>query len=278
MKFLIAAIILLALFAFVIRFTESKFIYFPLKYPQGYWHPETFGLQPEDCYFTTPDGERLHGWYFAKDQAMATLLWCHGNAGNISDRLDNLDKLHQLPVNIFIFDYRGYGKSTGRPDEHGLYLDAEAAFDYLVSRPDMDAKTIVVFGRSLGGAVAVDLATRRACAAMILESTFTSAKDMARSAFGLLPVSWIIKTKLNAIDKISSVRVPLLVLHGIKDQTVPFRLGRRLFDAANEPKEFYPIPGADHNNTYAVGGQPYFDKLLTFIRDSVQQGNPKFDD
>ncbi|MFQ5753142.1 MAG: alpha/beta hydrolase [bacterium] len=270
MKYLLTLLIIIVLFILFIRLIENKFIYFPFKYPRGYWQPEAFGLQVEDCYFKTADGLRLHGWFVSHENALATLIWCHGNAGNITDRLDNLAKFAKLPLNIFIFDYRGYGKSAGSPDEKGIYLDAEAAYDYLISKKNMDSKKIILFGRSLGGAVAVDLATRRTCAGLILESTFTSANDMAKSAFGFIPVYLIIKTKLNSIAKIPHIQVPLLVFHGTRDRTVPIRFGRKLFHAAPEPKEFYEIQGADHNDTYLVGGQSYFDKLLEFIQQTVQ--------
>lgn len=270
MKFLITIAIALLFFIVFIRIFENKFIFFPIKYPQGYWQPEAQGLQIENCFIQTPDGVRLHGWFVTNDSAIATLIWCHGNAGNISGRLDNLAKLANLPVNVFIFDYRGYGKSEGSPYEAGIYLDAEAAYDYIAARPKVDPTRIVIFGRSLGGAVAVNLAANRPCAGLILESTFTSAADMAKSSFGFLPVHLVIKTKLNSIEKIRSVQVPLLVLHGTDDRTVPFELGQRLFEAANEPKEFYSIQGADHNDTYVVGGKPYFEKLTEFIRRIVQ--------
>lgn len=270
MKYLVTLFLIIVIFILVIRLFENKFIFFPFKYPQGYWHPETFGLQVEDCYFKTIDGCQLHGWFVHKEDAVATLLWCHGNAGNITDRLDNLAKLVRLPVNVFIFDFRGYGRSNGSPDEKGIYLDAEAAYDFLVSRKDVEQDKIILFGRSLGGAVAVDLATKRKCAGLILESTFTSAKDMAKSAFGFIPIHLIIKTKFNSVDKISQIQVPILFLHGTSDRTVPPELGRRLFEAANNPKEFYQIHGADHNDTYIVGGKSYFDKLLQFTQQTMQ--------
>ncbi len=270
MKFIFAILIVILLFILIIRIFENNFVFFPFKYPQGYWQPAAFGLQAEDCYFETTDGVNLHGWFVANENALATVIWCHGNAGNITDRLDNLAKLTKLPINVFLFDYRGYGKSEGSPDETGIYLDAEAAYDFLISRKDISAGNVIIFGRSLGGAAAVDLATKRSSAGLILESTFTSAKDMARSAFGFIPVYLIIRTKLNSNDKIPHIQVPLLVLHGTKDRTVPYRLGRKLFEIADEPKEFYDIEGADHNDTYIVGGQPYFDKWLMFIKQAVQ--------
>ncbi|MFQ5865076.1 MAG: alpha/beta hydrolase [bacterium] len=275
MKYIIFITIVIVSFALLIRLFENKFIFFPFKYPQGYWHPEVFGLQVEDCYFRTADGCQLHGWFFPKDSALATFLWCHGNAGNITDRLDNLAKLSKLPINVFIFDYRGYGRSEGSPNETGIYLDAEAAYDYLISRKDVEPDKIILFGRSLGGAVALDLATKRACAGLILESTFTSAKDMAKSAFGFIPAHLIIKSKFDSIEKISKIQVPILFLHGTSDRTVPFKLGRRLHEAANNPKEFYQIQGADHNDTYIVGGQPYFNQLLEFSRQTLRSKNLK---
>lgn len=262
MKFVLILIIAVLIFAFLIRLSENKLIFYPIKSHD--WSPQTFGLKLEDCFFETRDGETLHGWLYKNDNPIATILWCHGNAGNISHRLDNLAKLAELPVNIFIFDYRGYGKSSGSPDERGVYLDAEAAYDYLVNRDDVNPDQIVVFGRSLGGAVAVDLATKRRCAVLILESTFTSAKDMARNTFGL-PLDFIIKSEFNSLRKISRLDMPILFLHGTADDIVPFRLGRELFQAANHPKEFIEIPGAGHNDTYKVGGPTYFRQIGDFI-------------
>lgn len=267
MKFAVTIVIALLLFALLIRLSENKLIYYPMKVYD--WSPKSFDLQLEDCFFETRDGEKLHGWLYKDDDPVATILWCHGNAGNISHRLDNLAKLAELPVNVFIFDYRGYGKSSGSPDEAGVYRDAEAAYDYLVNRDDIDPNRIVIFGRSLGGAVAVDLATKRNCAALILESTFTSAKDMARNAFAGLPFDFVIKTKFDSIRKISRLHMPILFLHGTSDDIVPLKLGRELFHAANEPKEFYEIPGAGHNDTYMVGGADYFRKLGDFISRSL---------
>ena len=265
MKFIAAVLIVFVVFILLIRLFEDKFVYFPFKYPQGHWQPDSFGLQAEDCYFTSADGVRLHGWFFANENASATLIWCHGNAGNISDRLYDLTLLCKLPINVFIFDYRGYGRSEGSPDEPGVYLDAEAAYDYMISRNDVDKNKIIIFGRSLGGAVAVDLATKRSSVGLILEATFTSAKDMAKSSFGFLPVHYIMKTKLSSITKIRGIEIPVLVAHGTSDRTVPFKLGRQLFEAANEPKEFYEIQNADHNDTFVVGGKFYIEKLFEFI-------------
>jgi len=186
-----------------VRLLEDRLVFFPFKYPRGYWQPASFGLNAEDCFFAASDAVQLHGWWVTTPGARITLLWCHGNAGNISDRLDNLASLTKLPVNIFIFDYRGFGRSDGSPTEHGVYLDAEAAYDFLVREKNIAPGEMVLFGRSLGGAVAVELATRRPCQKLILESTFTSARDMAKQMFGLLPVSWATSYRLDSDRKTS---------------------------------------------------------------------------
>jgi fermentation-respiration switch protein FrsA (DUF1100 family) len=270
MKILLVIVISVIAFGLFLRLMENRIVFYPVKYPAGYWQPRNFGVSVEDCWFTADDGVRLHGWLMRHEEAIATMIWCHGNAGNISGRIDNLAKLKALPINVFIFDFRGYGRSEGSPTEDGVYLDALAAYDYLVNQAGIASEQIVIFGRSLGGAVAVELATQRQCRALILESTFSAAADMAKSMFGFLPVQLIMKTRMNSLTKITNINVPLLMLHGDRDSIVPYRFGRKLFEAANEPKEFYTITGADHNDTYIVGGKPYFDKLDEFIRLAVR--------
>lgn len=249
----------------MIMIFEDQMIYFPAKYPEGNWQPEASGVIVEDCYFMTEDGLRLHGWFCPDSAAKLTLLWFHGNAGNITHRLENLRLLHELGINVFIFDYRGYGKSEGDPSEEGIYRDAVAAYDYLISRGDVSPDSLVFFGRSLGTAVAVDLALKRRPRAMILESAFTNARDMAMEIFPLPVAQFVIRSKFDTLQKIRQIDVPLFFIHGTDDRTVAIGLGRKLFDAANEPKKFYEIPGADHNDTYLVGGDAYFVELRKFL-------------
>jgi len=265
MKIVWTIIILLVAFFVFIRVIENKLIFFPFKYPQGYWQPETFGLKVEDVIFEAPGGVKLHGWFVKNDSAKTTLLWCHGNAGNVTDRLDNLTKFQRLPANVFIFDYRGYGKSEGSPSEAGVYFDAEAAYDFLLSAKGIKPKELIIFGRSLGGAIAIDLATKKPCRKLVLESTFTSAADMAKEMFGAIPVQWVVKSGFDSISKIKKLELPVLFFHGNRDGVVPFELGRQLFEAANEPKDFYEIEGAGHNDTYIVGGDAYFEKFREFL-------------
>ena len=241
---------------------REDFIFFPDSYFIG--DPADWGLPFEDVYFPTADGVILHGW-FVPGSSGVTLLWCHGNAGNISYRLDNMKLFHdRLALDIFIFDYRGYGRSQGKPSEEGTYRDAEAALAYLRTRHDVDQDAILLFGRSLGGAIAVDLAIRHQCPGLILESTFASMVGwMSRSFPDITPD--MLPIKYDSLAKIKRVVAPLLMLHGDRDEVVPFQSGRELYEAANEPKEFYTIKGAGHNDTYITGGEGYMAALQRFI-------------
>ncbi len=235
--------------------------------------PQSEGLAYEDVWFPTSDGLKLHGWLVPSPDARVTLVWFHGNAGNISHRVDNIKQLHRfldraLTPNIFIFDYRGYGKSQGGfsdLSEEATYRDAEGALAYLRARQDLAHTQPVYFGRSLGAAIAVEVARRHSPAGLILETPFTSIRDMAKAALPFLPVGGLLQTKYDSLAKIREIRAPLLILHGDRDDVVPYEQGRRLFEAANEPKTFYAIRGARHNDTYIVGDRAYFDAWARFL-------------
>ncbi len=235
--------------------------------------PWSEGLAYEDVWFPTSDGLKLHGWLVPSPDARVTLVWFHGNAGNISHRVDNIKQLHRflgraLTPNIFIFDYRGYGKSQGGfsdLSEEATYRDAEGALAYLRARQDLAHTKPVYFGRSLGAAIAVEVARRHSPAALILETPFTSIRDMAKVALPFLPVGSLLQTKYDSLTKIREIRAPLLILHGDRDDVVPYEQGRRLYEAANEPKTFYAIRGARHNDTYIVGDRAYFNAWARFL-------------
>jgi fermentation-respiration switch protein FrsA (DUF1100 family) len=250
---------------------DRQFIFFPER--ELTTTPAQVGLKYENVYFTANDGVELHGWWIP-NEAETTMVWFHGNAGNISHRLDNLIRLHdRLKVNVFIFDYRGYGQSQGSPSEEGIYADAEAALDFVQSR---GTRRLVLFGRSLGAAVAVEMATRHRVHAVILESPFTSVSGMARRAYPFLPAGLttkIVRSRFNSISKIDRVDSPVLILHGDRDDIVPMDEGRELFEAANDPKQFYTIDGAGHNDTYYVGGERYFQALELFLEEPT--GRPE---
>lgn len=222
-------------------------------------------LPLEDVWFSSEDGTMLFGWYVAARRPSAVMLWCHGNAGNIIHRLENLIALYDIGVSVFLFDYRGYGRSEGTPTEHGLYRDARAAYDYLLRVRRIDPSRLIVFGRSLGAAVAGQLASERTIAGLILESAFPSVAAMAKEQFNGLPAHWLLSSRFPLIQTISSIRVPILMIHGDQDTIVPFALGEQVFSAAPNPKTFYVVKGADHNNLPFVGGAPYFTKLKQFI-------------
>jgi fermentation-respiration switch protein FrsA (DUF1100 family) len=225
---------------------ENSLIFLPSVYPEGNWHPK--GLAIENAWFQADDGTKLHGWYLPKENAVAAVLFCHGNGGNLTHRADVLQMLHgKSEVSVLIFDYRGYGRSEGTPNEAGVLADARAARDWLAAREKIPASEVVLMGESLGGAVAVDLAARDGAKALILESTFSSLPDVAAYHYSWLPVRWAMRTRFDSVRKISDYHGPLLMAHGDADTTVPLQFGRRLFEAANQPKQFILLHGHDHN-------------------------------
>jgi hypothetical protein len=240
---------------------ERALIYFPIRELAG--TPASLGLAYQDVWFEAEDGVRLHGWLIPGARP-TTLFWCHGNAGNISHRLDNIQEIHhRLGIGVFIFDYRGYGRSDGSPTEAGLYRDARAARETLVRNLGVPAQQIVYFGRSLGAAVALELALAHPPSGLILESPFLSVQAMANRT---IPGSgFLFKTRFDSLAKISRSRAAVLVLHGDADEVVPYEHGRRLWEAASEPKAFYTIAGARHNDTYLVGGNDYWEAWRKFL-------------
>jgi len=227
--------------------------------------PLDLDLPFEDVWFTSGDSVRLHGWLIPASSPKHLLLFCHGNAGNISHRLDNVRLLHNMGISVFIFDYRGYGRSQGHISEKGFYQDSEAAYTVARKWAGQNGAKLVVFGRSLGGIAATHLGATKKCDGLILESTFTNMGAMARAHYPLPFAETLLKHRLNALDEIVQVRVPILFFHGDRDRIVPIKLGRKLFKAAPNPKEFVVLPGAGHNDTYVVGGQDYFNKIESFF-------------
>jgi uncharacterized protein len=227
----------------------------------GDHHP---GFPLDSVSFTSADGTRLHGWYAHQDEPTAVVLYCHGNAGNVTDRQQILKLFNDsFKASVLVFDYRGYGKSEGKPDEAGILADARAARRWLAERNGVAEKDAVLVGRSLGGAVAVDLAQDGA-RGLVLECTFTSLTDVADHHLWPLPGGALLRTKLHSAAKIGAYRGPLLQSHGTADATVPFALGQKLFTAANEPKRFIALPGGGHNDP-PTGA--YLSALWEFLRD-----------
>ena len=243
---------------------ENGSIFFP---DQGITKtPSDVGLKYEDLYITTPDGIRINAWFVPFPDSRTSILWFHGNGGNLSHRVQSiLLSRAKLQINILMIDYRQYGKSEGNISEEGTYQDAVAAYDYLANRRELDTDPIIIYGHSLGAAVAVELATRRPAQGLILEAPFTSIKDMAKETLPWLPIGPLLLTRYDSYSKMDRIGTPLLVLHGDQDETVPYEHGRRIFEAAKEPKTFYTIPGSGHNNARIIGGKPYFEVIRRFI-------------
>jgi fermentation-respiration switch protein FrsA (DUF1100 family) len=231
--------------------------------------PGDYSLDYEDIRITTPDGVRIHGWFVPALEPVGMILFAHGNAGNISHRLDNVARLVRSGLSVLIFDYRGYGLSDGRLSEQGMYMDAGAAFELALERAREAGLKVVIFGRSLGGVAAVQLAAEHPRAGgakgVILESTFTNLSDMARLHFPLPLAGKAVRGRMDSLSRIGRVSSPLLFFHGDRDDLVPRELGRSLFRAAPEPKEFVTIQGAGHNDTYPLAGEWYFEKIRSFV-------------
>lgn len=255
----------LALVVVGIRLFEGRFIYFPPRYPAGFESPEKYGLRVEEVWLSAEDNVRLNAWYLPSPSASKVLLLFHGNATNLGTDLPRLQFFARFGVSLFEVDYRGYGKSEGSPDEAGLYRDANAAYRYLVEARGYKPRDILLHGQSLGGAVAIDLASRRECGGLIVESSFTSAREMARRMFLLPLLEYVPKSRFDSLRKIGQVQCPVLIVHGTQDQLIPFSMGQELYQAAREPKSFLPVEGAGHTDSFVVGSERYLERLREFI-------------
>ncbi len=234
----------------VVYLAAGRAVYHPLRYPAGFWEAQAT-IPARDVWLRTRDGVRINAWWADPPGSRLATLFLHGNGGNVTHRVPHLREIAAAGSAVLALDYRGYGRSEGRPTERGLYADADAGYDYLeaLGRP------IVVHGESLGAAVAVELAARRPCAALILEAPFTSASDMAGRVLPLLGP--LVIFSYDSTRRIRRIRAPLLVMHGDRDSVVPVEFGRALFDLAPEPKTFWRIPGGDHNDLLEAAGSGY---------------------
>ena len=243
-------------------FFQERLLYFPLRGIGA--TPARIGLTYESVQLETTDGLTLSGWFVPAEQARGVLLFFHGNAGNISHRLDSIAAFHRLGLSALIVDYRGYGQSEGKPTEAGTYLDAEAAWHYLVEDRHIPPQNIVIFGRSLGGAVAAKLAQTHPPAALILESTFTSVPDIAAQSYPFLPVRPLARIHYNTLERLPGIECPILIVHSPDDRVIPFSHGQQLFAGAKEPKEFLEINGG-HNDGFMVSATRYEATLGDFV-------------
>ncbi|MFH1837339.1 MAG: alpha/beta hydrolase [Candidatus Omnitrophota bacterium] len=261
--FLTILIVLVCMILFVSWFERSN-VYFPEKELTG--SPDEIGLSYKDVYFRAEDGVELHGWFIPSGRPpRATFLFCHGNAGNIYHRLEIIKILNALDVNVFIFDYRGYGNSKGTPSETGTYYDAMAAYKKLLELEKVNKNYIIIYGRSLGGAVAIDLAGKVDVKGIIIDSAFTSTGDMAKEVYPFIPIKLSLWVKYDNLSKIGKIKIPKLIIHSKDDEIVPFHQGKELFEKAAEPKDFYRMQGG-HNDAMFVYSEEYMRRLDEFIR------------
>jgi uncharacterized protein len=265
---LAGAYVVIAVFMYV---GQSYLVYYPSSKMLG--DPGKIGHKFEDVSFMAADGVSLHGWFVpANGQNRPVLLWCHGNGGNISGRLEMLRIFTSLELNVFTFDYRGYGLSEGEPQEQGTYRDVEAAWEYLTKTRRIEPTRIVVLGRSLGGPIAAHLAARQNPAGLILVSTFTALADVGQEVYPYLPVRLLSRIHYPTRDKLIQTTAPVMILHSQTDELIDFHHGRELFEAANEPKRFVEI-GGGHNEVLTHSPRAFSDAIRDFIGQYVVVGH-----
>jgi len=229
-------------------------------------HPSQENLTFEEIDFISTQGTRIYGWYFPIPGAEKTLVLFHGNAGNISHNLFFVKLFQALtPVNVYLFDYRGYGKNGGRSCTPGILRDAEEAILQIKEKLKSQDQKLIFFGRSLGGVLAIETAARVPCDGLIVENTFLSFREIAKTFYPFIPLFLLTTDRLDAQDRIGKVTCPVLVVHSTLDHLIPFHHGERLFEAAKEPKEFYPVQGAGHDDAVDIGGENYLTVLKRFI-------------
>ncbi len=266
-RLLIYLVVAIAALIILVSCMEKQILYQPISYPEGNWNIPEIKEEVHDVRFETEDGVELHGWWAPRKDAKVTLLWFHGNAGNLTHRYQDFMMLRGLGCQVLIVDYRGYGRSEGSPSESGLYRDGRAAYRFLTEEKNVAPEELVILGRSLGSAVATKLAGELKIQKLILVSPFTSVRDMVPHVLPIPGLHLLVSAEYDSWSRIRDISVPLLVIHGEEDPVIPFELGRKLYEHANEPKSFVRLPGAGHNNIGAVAGDKYRRAIGTFLFD-----------
>ena len=252
---------------------QSNLVFYPEIDREVAATPALAKLQYEDIHLKTADGIDLHGWYVPAPQQRGTVLFLHGNAGNISHRLDSIEMFYRLGYSTLIFDYRGYGNSGGKPTEQGTYRDAEAAWRYLTEQRHIPECRIVLFGESMGGAVAAWMAARQNPAALVISSGFTSVPDLGQQLYPYLPVRLLARIRYDTRESLRSVTAPVLIAHSKADDIIPYEHGRALFAAANPPKQFLDLAGG-HNDGFIFMRETWVKALGDFLGEHVARRQP----
>jgi fermentation-respiration switch protein FrsA (DUF1100 family) len=268
MRFVLIGLPIIAATLFAsLYFAANSAVYYPLRYPEGWWDRRA-AVGAVEVWIVTRDGVRLNAWWIPSPNARVATVFFHGNGGNLTHRIPHMRAIGAAGSSLLIPDYRGYGKSDGKPSEAGLYLDAEAAYQWLIGHGHAPNR-IVIQGESLGSAVAIDLASKNPCAGVILEAPFNSA---AQVAAGIVPVLGpLVMRMFDSKRKIGGIHAPILFLHGDRDEVIPYRLGRDLYEAAPEPKEFWRVEGAGHNDLVEVAGNLYRERLTKFYLSATNE-------
>ena len=249
-------------FALYLYFMQLKFLYCPVR--EITYTPEGLGLDFENITFRTADNVKLTGWYIPAPNSELTILFCHGNGGNIMHRLDSINLFYHLGLSCFIFDYRGYGQSEGKLTEQGTYTDALAAYEWLTKTKKILPENIILFGRSLGGTIATQLATKVKVKSLVIESSFTSYLDMGKKFYPYMPVKYFARFDYKTVDYIRNVKCPVIIIHSRDDEIIPFEFGREIYETATEPKEFVEISG-NHNDGFLTSGENYKKAWLNWV-------------
>lgn len=263
-EYLLRAVLIsggIILLFFFFRFFEKINLYFPLRTIEG--TPEDIGLRYQNLDLITKDGVSINAWFIPSGSPRATIIFSHGNGGNISHRLAKLQMLNRLGLDVIIYDYRGYGMSKGSPDEDGLYLDAGAVYSYLVNDRKIRPQDIIAFGESLGAAVSVDLALKHELKGVIIEEGFTSVKEVAKHYLPFIPAI-VYKSRYDSLEMIRHVKAPKLIFHSTDDEIIPYEMGRKLYEAAAGPKEFIELKGG-HNDAFLVSRDAFVKGIDGFV-------------
>jgi uncharacterized protein len=256
--------------ALVLYYMQPRFLYDPVR--EIPYTPAELGLDFEEVYFRTGDRLRLHGWFVPAQNSEFTVLYCHGNGGNMMYFLETVNFLNKLGLNCFVFDYRGYGSSQGEPTENGTYLDVRAAYRWLTKKKGVAPERIILFGWSLGGSIAAYLAGKVKPAGLVIESAFTSYRDIGRKFYPYMPVKWFARFNYPTVDYVRRVKCPVLIIHSRNDEMIPFEFGLEICDAANEPKQFVEIFGG-HNDGFFVSSEAYKKAWTNWLGSLKQSAN-----
>lgn len=274
MRFLVTFLVAYAIALGVLRIFESHLIFFPNDPGrlEGDWSPSDLPVQ--QVWLKTQDGVKLNAWWIGSDQARFTFLAFHGNAGNIADRADIYRFLYQMPANVLAVEYRGYGRSEGKPSEKGIYRDAEAGYAYLTGEKAIDPYDIISYGQSLGTVVAAHLAAERRVGGVVLEAPFPSASAVAGKVFWFLPgVNLLVWRQFDTARRLASVNAPLLVVHCTQDPVIPPEMGERVFADAHPPKSILRVSGYCHEEAAIISPEKYQDRLRDFLKEVESQKN-----